>query len=677
MLDNAFKLVLVLGAFVAQSHAVSYYVSPSGDDFSSGTSPDAAWRSLKHASSVRLSGSDSLLLERGGEWLDDTLALAFPEGLVSTYGNDSLPRPAIVYSRSALATDPVPCLKLYRPHGVSVEGVRFVGCGYGVSMTSPTNVVLSNLFFADIIAPFRTNSPAMPVWGTAVQLLDKGTNVTIQHCVATRVDSFLSSGLNVSDVKVVATTVAQCGGNCMALNGDRPSLQRSVFLRDTPREMFLYGTTDVIVGFSTNGSITQTDFYRRGEYESAPDGCAIDFETTAHGFQIADCGFYRSFGGGIMIFGHQETSTGVVIQNNVFDHAGCEQVAGDHGGIAVMCPDFHRPSGTVTGNTFVTCPGVGAISSPSIVPHCTSNLHIHANTIINGTSRADDVTGIVHTPHLRLAQVKPTSRAPTAVMPVLFTTTTPNATITYTVDGSRPEADSLTARPLLLDVIRAALARVSRDDETVRLRVPVHRAAEAAAADEDVDIPCHVLRDAVPADGSEVTVAACALSWPAPDLAVNARAFKPGWAPSATNGAVYERHAYAPRSVPPQRDLIGFIDGVGVSGAGAVVSGWALDRTLPRRGWLPVNVTVEVDFVPVVTVVANISRPDIVPIAPNPNHGFRAVVPLARMASAIRAHGMAVSSTFQLPGRHIISATVRGYELTGYQCLCDDQPCAC
>ena len=55
-------------------------------------------------------------------------------------------------------------------------------------------------------------------------------------------------------------------------------------------------------------NIKATDFNTRGEFQAAPDGCAVDFETSATGFSILDCTFYRSWGAALMVFGHDTTS---------------------------------------------------------------------------------------------------------------------------------------------------------------------------------------------------------------------------------------------------------------------------------------------------------------------------------------------------------------------------------
>lgn len=249
-------------------------------------------------------------------------------------------------------------------------------------------------------------------------------------------------------------------------------MRNSVFLRDTPPDLFMYGTTDVIVGTVTgDNSIEDTDFNQRGEFEGGPDGCAVDFETSATGFTVSGCTFFRSFGGGIMIFGHATTSHGLVFADNRFVFAGCIQIRNDRAGIAVMCPGGNRPDGAIVNNTFVTCPGVPAIFVNPAVKGCGSNMTISGNS--NSTADA-----VVAQPQISFSPPSPTSTAATVLVPVLAATETPNATLRYTLDGSRPTPTS----PVL------------------------------------------------PAAG-------IVLAWPGPNLVVNVRGFCPGMAPSITNGA--------------------------------------------------------------------------------------------------------------------------------------------
>ena len=124
----------------------------------------------------------------------------------------------------------------------------------------------------------------------------------------------------------------------------------------------MYGTTDVIIGgLRGDNQLINNDFNQRGEYQGGPDGCAFDFETSADGFLVSGNTFSRSWGAGIMIFGHETTSKNITISDNVFDRSGCVQNRGDRGGISIMCPNGKRPTGVLEKNTFYTEPGCPAI----------------------------------------------------------------------------------------------------------------------------------------------------------------------------------------------------------------------------------------------------------------------------------------------------------------------------
>jgi hypothetical protein len=82
-----------------------------------------------------------------------------------------------------------------------------------------------------------------------------------------------------------------------------------------------------------------------------------------------------------MIFGHQQTSHGIKLTQNVFAYDGCVQNRGDKGGISIMCPGGHKPDGTISGNEFFTCPNVSAIAVNPDVPGCADNMVMENNTI--------------------------------------------------------------------------------------------------------------------------------------------------------------------------------------------------------------------------------------------------------------------------------------------------------
>ena len=184
---------------------------------------------------------------------------------------------------------------------------------------------------------------------------------------------------------------------------------------------------------------------------------------------------FKSFGAGIMVFGHETTSHNLSISNNMFITAGCVQTRGDRAAIAFMCPNGHKASGRLENNLFETCSGKGDVNEAynQAFPGCTDDWNKTGNLI----DSTDPSARVVAEPRLTV----PPSPSSEAVIPVSAQSATPNATLRYTTDGSRPTEES-----------------------------PV-----------------------MPAGGVP-------LPWPGPVVAINFRGFRKGFRPSITNGVVLE-----------------------------------------------------------------------------------------------------------------------------------------
>jgi hypothetical protein len=382
------------------SASITYYISSAdGNDSAAGTSAISPWRSFANLAS-RVHGDDTVLLKRGDVWYDEqTLRIPFFSGRLSSYGNETIARPAIMFGRGN-GRDATTCLEFLYPVHATVEEIHMSGCAVGIHVFAPkvqdkSGILIQRCGFADIRQPYGVYQPSNSFWGIAIHV-GAMKNVTIKNNFGVRLDTFFSSDRGAAPVDGLvldSNTVAQCGDNCYLLGGHNMHLRNSVFLRDTPASLFMYGTTDVIVGTVTgNNSIENNDFNQRGEYMGGPDGCAIDFETDAVGFTIRGNTISRSFGAGLMVFGHQSTSTDFSIIGNAFLSAGCVQTAGDRAGLAFMCPNGHKPSGTVSGNTFFNCPGVPAFYSNPKVPGCSDAVVRTNNKIVNATPTAADLT---------------------------------------------------------------------------------------------------------------------------------------------------------------------------------------------------------------------------------------------------------------------------------------------
>ena len=280
----------------------SFYVSAaSGDDSADGTSPATAWLTLA-AAGLRLAEGDTLLLQRGDAWLDETLSAAADHLTVKSYGAATLPAPLIQHGRGL--NSEAPCAAFADADGLAVSDLHLSGCAGGLSIQPPsganaTGVMLERLFAADIRTPMLVYSPPNPAWAAAIVLAGGAfENLTVRNCVGVRIDVFFRSQARVVGMHLDSNTVQSCSGNCFALGlGVGLVLENSVFLRDFSDRLFMYGVTDIIVGgMSGKNMVRNTDFNQRGEYQGGPDGCAFDFETSAEAFQVVGNMFYRSWG---------------------------------------------------------------------------------------------------------------------------------------------------------------------------------------------------------------------------------------------------------------------------------------------------------------------------------------------------------------------------------------------
>jgi hypothetical protein len=307
--------LLLLSSVLSPAAAVgsTYHVSASGSDSNSGAGPSEAWRTLA-AAGGRLKAGDTLLLARGDAWLDETLFAAVRDLTVGTYGAAALPAPLIQHGRSLNSEQP--CAAFADADGLTVSDLHISGCAGGLQISPPvlanaTGVSVERVFFADIRTPFLFYSPPNPRWAAALMLTGGSfSNLTVKNCVGVRVDVFFRSQAHVTAMHLDGNTVQSCDGNCYALGtGVGLVMENSVFLRDTSTRLFMYGVTDIIVGgMSGHNVVRNNDFNQRSEYQGGPDGCAFDFETSAQDFEVVGNVFYKSWGAGLMIFGHDTVS---------------------------------------------------------------------------------------------------------------------------------------------------------------------------------------------------------------------------------------------------------------------------------------------------------------------------------------------------------------------------------
>lgn len=117
----------------------------------------------------------------------------------------------------------------------------------------------------------------------------------------------------------------------------------------------------------------------------------------------------------------------------------------------------------------------------------------------------------------------------------------------------------------------------------------------------------------------------------------------------------------------------GDLDPLSVKGNQVQVHGWAWDESATRNGFDPVHVAISLDGKDVATLLANISRPDIVEAGacPSPDHGYIATIDLSMLAEGnhkLQAFILNPPSHPELP-RWELGESPR--------CICDAKPCTC
>ena len=291
-----FLLLLVLSI----SNASNYYVSSStGSDSNTGTSPQSPWKTFKNIATLKLSPGDSLLLLSGDTWneqlaINNAMGTSNAKITVSLYnpnGNrTSSKRPIInVYNTSYQATEAVLCTNCA---GITIQDLEIAGAQFGLAIIYTitnkivSDITINNCFFHNING-LNYNASSGSWWGVAIATGTTNTNSNIRienfqitNNMVNETDTFYkvyggSFPAVIGSGKMYGNTLTNNYYNVMFL-GDHMynfTIEKNVFLYDTPNQEFLYGTTDVIVGTCDSGCrIIDNEFGNRGEYPGGPDG---------------------------------------------------------------------------------------------------------------------------------------------------------------------------------------------------------------------------------------------------------------------------------------------------------------------------------------------------------------------------------------------------------------------
>jgi hypothetical protein len=443
---------------LSHSPATSVFVSSStGDDGNSGDAPTSAWRSLERVSAAApaLGAGSSINLLAGDVWTIDTAwfvtdmaGTASAPIILRAYGASSR-RPAIVRNASVPAAGPT--ITINNSSGIVVAGLEVRGGENGLVFTNDVRsgeaastfdyFVVTDCMFSNIRG-LHYNASSGSWWGSAIAVAAAHsgvtlTNVNISHNLCNASDVFYINSVPysgwtrsyVAGLLVHANTITHASYNTLFLDTTAfVTISRNVFAHNTPQQLFVAGTTDIIMG-TLNASVVllENEISWRGEYRpGGPDGCAVDFETFADGVSFVGNYVYRSFGAGIMVFGHGRSSINLRVANNTMLYNGCEQTRDDRGGIAFM---FTNSSGAIAGNTFATCAGVPLFYARE--PGATDGWTFSDNII--------DGTGGVSVAALAPPDISATRGAAGEI--VLAGSCPGGGDLRYSTDGARPMPD--------------------------------------------------------------------------------------------------------------------------------------------------------------------------------------------------------------------------------------------
>ena len=117
--------VILVFSLCAKLQAADYYISPSGSDSNSGTSPEQAWQTIERVNSTTFAPGDSILFE-GGQTFDGSIAFDANDSgtagnpvAISSYGTGK----ATIYSAYADGIYARNCA------GLEVKNLKFTGSG--------------------------------------------------------------------------------------------------------------------------------------------------------------------------------------------------------------------------------------------------------------------------------------------------------------------------------------------------------------------------------------------------------------------------------------------------------------------------------------------------------------------------------------------------------------------
>lgn len=338
----------------SRSPAVTYYVSPTGRNAASGTSPRAAWRTLSRASSAVLRPGDRLLLQ-GGQRFFGQLTIGRADGgsatrpvLIGTYGAG---RATIISSSNGILVDDAAGVRIsglvlvgrqamkpadagiqlfsdlagYQAGHIAITRVSVSGFGTGISIgalsdnagfrdVSITQAVVHGNLDAGLASYGPAFNPAAPGYANE--------NIHIAHVqsfgnLGDPLDTTHNSGNGIvlGSVRNATVTWSSAHGN-----GGRGGAKR-----EGPEGIWAYNSTGVVLAHDVAYGNTS---------RSAADGGGFGLDINTSNSMLEYDLSYRNHGSGFLIFSTaQYPQSGNVVRFNI--SYGDARGSGPVGGITV------------------------------------------------------------------------------------------------------------------------------------------------------------------------------------------------------------------------------------------------------------------------------------------------------------------------------------------------------
>jgi len=362
---------------------MDYFVSNTGDDRASGTSPAHPWRSLAKAGAQAFGAGDRLLLERGSVWrealeIHDLCGEPGNPVEIGAYGTGKAP----LLQREGKIGEI--CLLLENPAHVLVQDLHcsdacqglvlhFTKACRDVRVSGCTFSRISGLSYrgAEVNGRFFVSSAGIMVSGawSKEPLLD-GLNISdcrsSDDCnalwwVASMTDEQLDAASGVYSVRNFEASDCVCEGGCFGwwIFGVVGGKITRVAATKNGISEFWAGNTAAGIEHCRDISVEDCEFSYCNRPVFNPDGCGLDLEGGGNrNIVIKNCRIAMNHGAGMMLYEKGGGNHGVRVEGCRFDQNCANQLK--PGGFEIVLLG-HNEAVVIENNTFRPRPGIAPV----------------------------------------------------------------------------------------------------------------------------------------------------------------------------------------------------------------------------------------------------------------------------------------------------------------------------